>query len=80
MYTKALSGSTVDEFCGKISKSRVWGKVSDRSTIIVEVPEFLYNTVRGCCHAKTSSIRLVVLIQYRLVTDRHTTTVYTALA
>ena len=50
---RELECSTVDEFCwqrdplavAKFSKSRVWGKVLEGSTRILETSEFPYNTV-----------------------------------
>jgi len=68
---------------------KVWGKVSQECTVILEMLNFLrtvyrINRLKEAPVPKTSSIRLVVSIQCRLVTDRrtdgHTTTAYTALA
>jgi len=54
----------------KFSKSRVWGKVPERSTLILEIiPEYLYNTILDRSkEAPMLKPALVVSIQ----TDRHT--------
>ena len=53
--------------------SRVWDKVPEGSVpVFQEVPEFIYNTVWNRSKEAvpiTSSIRLSVSIQHRLVTD-----------
>jgi len=76
----------------KFSECEVWNKVPEGSILILEIPKFLFNTVwdrwKEASMPKTSSIRLVVPIQYWLVTDGrtdgrtdgHATTAYAALA
>ena len=60
----------------KFSKSRAWCKAPEKSTLILEISEFRYNTIydmsKEAPMPKANSIRLVVSIQYRLVTDRWT--------
>jgi len=69
--------------------SSVWGKVPEGSTRIFGDTRISDNTVRDSLKQapmpKTSTIRFVVTMQYRLVTDGRTngqtqTTGYTALA
>ena len=70
----------------KFYKPGVWDKVPQGRTLIFE--DFPYDTAwdrwKKAFMPKTSSIRPVVSIQYRLVTDGqtdgHVTTAYTALA
>jgi len=64
----------------KFAKSRVWDRVPDgsRPTLILELAEFLENTVKeGSKEAaapKTSSVRSAVSMELRLPTDRETDT------
>ena len=57
----------------KFSKSRVWDKVSERSTLFLELPEFPYNTVyamsKEAFMPKISSIHLALLIEHPVVTE-----------
>jgi len=56
----------------KFSKTGVWDKVPEENTLIFAVPKFPYSTVwdrwKEASMPRTSSIRPVVSIQYRLVT------------
>ena len=74
------ANSTVDddEFCrqrdrlaaAKLSKSGVRNKVPTGRTLILEIPEFYYNSVgyvEGSLRAKTNSIRPSVSIERRPV-------------
>jgi len=57
----------------KFSKSRVWVKVPEERALIFEDAQILVRVRwNEASMPKTSSIRLVVLTQYRLVTDRQT--------
>jgi len=62
----------------KFSKSGVWDKVPEGSTLIMEILKFPYNTLWGRWKEdsmlNTSSIRPVVSIQPRLLTDGQTDT------
>ena len=53
-------------------KSRVWAKKFQSKVPFLEIPEFPYNTVWD--RWKETSIRPIVSIQYRLLTDRQTDT------
>jgi len=44
-------------------------KLQREVPLFSKIPEFPFNTVEGSSHAKTSSIRLAVSIELRLVTD-----------
>jgi len=52
-------------------------------SLLLEILEITYSTLKGSFRTKTSLIRSVISIRHRLVTDRqtdrHTTTAYTAL-
>ena len=60
----------------KFSKSKVWDKFQRKVPSFFEIPIFSYSTVwvgwKEGSVPKISSIRPVVLIHYRLVTDRQT--------
>ena len=62
----------------KCFKSGVWDKVPEARTLILKIPKFPYSTVwdrwKKASVPKTSSIRPVVSIQYRLVRNRHNIT------
>jgi len=68
----------VDELRCNFSKSRVWDKVPEGSTLVLEIPEFHCNTVldkpRVACMPNMSLMHSAILTKYRVVTDRQTDT------
>jgi len=66
------TGSTVHELAvAKFVKSKykIWDRVAEKNTLILEIPEFPYRTAKGSFHIKTSLKRSVVSIRNRFVTD-----------
>ena len=86
--TTSVVDSAIDLLWRNFLSPESWTKSQKDVPWFLEIPKFTYNTGwdkwKGASMPRTSSVRPVVSIQYRLVTegrtDRHMTTAYIALA